>query len=275
MYTALKISKQAYQKFEQKTYKLHLGKRYYFSRALSICGSDGEGLWGPLEATIGNPSHVPVKNPPRDGDGTAILSNDGVYFVIGILGQGSKSNTFQALDQLGKLVAIKVMNGEDDDETETAARQEKENLEKCYAFLEGRVQQIKMCGYHAVVMPMFDPIPNDDRSKRLEDVRTALTNMKDRIGKLYHTWDARWCHVGIFKENGKEHLVLLDLADLQDLHECSDTDDSDTETKSEGSTTKEMMDHVQKLYDSFTRRCSEHRPTNTPTFFSEPIPKVG
>ena len=274
VYTALKISKKAYQKFEKKTYQLHRGKRYYFSRALSICGSDGEGLWGPLEATIGKPIHVLVKNPPREGHETAIPSNDGMYFVIASLGQGTKSNTFQALDHLGKPVAIKVMNGQDDDEAETAARPETENLERCYHFLEGRVRQIKMCGYHAVVMPMFDPIPNDDRPKRLDGVRSALTNMKDRIGKLYHTWDARWRHVGIFKENGQEHLVLFDLADLQDLDECSDTDDSDTETKSEGSTTKEM-DRVQKLYDSFARRCSEHRPTNTPTFFSEPIQKLG
>ena len=130
-----------------------------------------------------------------------------------------------------------------------------------------------MCGYHVVVMPMFDPIPKDDRQKRLEDVRTALTNMKDRIGKLYHTCDARWRHAGIFKEDGQEQLVLFDLADLQDLDECSDSD-SDTETKSKGSTPKEM-DLVQELYDSFAQRCSEHSPTNTPTFFSEPIQKVG
>eukprot|EP00529_Nitzschia_sp_RCC80_P017830 CAMPEP_0113445798 /NCGR_PEP_ID=MMETSP0014_2-20120614/3374_1 /TAXON_ID=2857 /ORGANISM="Nitzschia sp." /LENGTH=817 /DNA_ID=CAMNT_0000336865 /DNA_START=213 /DNA_END=2666 /DNA_ORIENTATION=+ /assembly_acc=CAM_ASM_000159 len=284
-YTALKISKRAYKDFQKKTYKLKLGERYLFPRALQVADQTDRWQWGELEATIGEAINVRGKksNPRRRADGTTGNSSEGTFYIVGSLGQGYTSNVYQAINHLGELVAIKVFvkNTDEKDKVleksafqsraEAATEREKQELLGCYPFLEGKIHVIKICGFYALVMPIFEPIPKENREKRLDDVRTLVLNLKRR-NKKYSPSDARWRHAGTFiEDSGTEHLVLFDLADLLDYN---DTDWDDEYSSS--NLKAEETDPVERQMNIFTQRCSQSSddsPTDKAGFFADVIDK--
>ena len=238
-YTALLSAKESYKKFEKTTYKLKRGENYFFPKALEVRANSDKWQWGTLQTEIGKPidARIRKKNRRRAVDGTIRTpsTETKTYYIIGSLGQGSTSNVFQAIDQSGELVAIKVFVNNIDEEqggilakddfkkrAKDACDREKMALLECYKFLNGRVHVIKICGFHAVVMPIFEPIAKDDRSGRLNDIKEVLTKLYRR-GKVYRDDDVRFRHVGLFKDGGQDHVVLFDFADL-DLVNESETD---------------------------------------------------
>ena len=145
------------------------------------------------------------------------------------------------------------VNDELEKEAEKACTQEKDNMFKCYEFLKGKVDVVKMCSLYAVVMPIFVPIPKNDREKRLNEVEAGIKNMREKTGKKYQQCDVRWRHVGMFQE----HVVLFDLADLVEYDD--QTSDSGWSVTSDDETNEETEeDPVLKSYmEIFKRRCRD------------------
>ena len=273
VYTALKISKEAYRAFQKQTCNLHDGVSYLFSRALQVCNNTDRWEWGKLEATIGKSIEEQGRksNPRSIADGTTRTSHKGTFYIVGNLGQGNSSNVFQALDDSGNLVAMKVfVNDELEKEAEKSCTQEKDNMLKCYEFLKGKVDVVKMCSLYAVVMPIFVPIPKNDREKRLNEVEAGIKNMREKAGKKYQQCDVRWRHVGTFQE----HVVLFDLADLVEYDDVT----SDDETNEVDNNEEKEGDPVLKAYmEIFKQRCGNDdscpTQTNAVSFFGDVVQK--
>ena len=170
----------------------------------------------------------------------------------------------------------KVLKKEDFDEKAlTACTQEKDNLLKCYEFLNGKVHVVQNCGLYAVVMPIFKPIFQGDRDNKLKNVEAALKNMKEKTGKLYERCDVRWRHVGTFNEQ----VILFDLADLVDHNDqACDLDwsvTSDDESKEEDNKKEPGEDPVLKEYMKiFKRHCGNDDGCSTaPSYFGDVFQK--
>ena len=96
VYTALKMSKQAYRAFQKQTYQLNDGATYLFSRVLQVSDNTNEWEWGTLEATIGKSIKEQGRKSTlgRTADGSTGTSRQGTFYIVGRLGQGSTSNVF-------------------------------------------------------------------------------------------------------------------------------------------------------------------------------------
>ena len=141
------------------------------------------------------------------------------YYVVGVIGSGSTSKVFHAVDLDCKEYAIKMYVKRFDGnkylkkkDFEKKARlsvtTEVKNFELIYPKLN--VVHEELNKHHCIVMPFFDPVPKDERMSRIEDIQNvlgvfALKNLK------YKDEDVRWRHVGLYE--GK--CILYDLAELE------------------------------------------------------------
>ena len=264
IYTAITIEEKSYSKFEKKIYKLEHGETYHFPRALGVVHDSDIWQWGDVEAIIGEVIYHHRRRPRRVSVGHENAKLVKTYYIVGCLGQGSTSNVIQAINGFGNLVAIKVFVDKTDgggkilktnefrDKAKKKCDEEKKALLACYDFLKESVHVIKFCGLYAVVMPIFEPIPKDDRNAKLKDVKEVLLKMKKK-GKKFLPSDVRFRHVGMIQDN----LVLFDFANLVPIN----YDDEDYSIGSDSE--PEETDAVKQQMKIFTQRCKENCPMGT------------
>jgi hypothetical protein len=142
------------------------------------------------------------------------------YYVVGVIGSGSTSKVFYAVDLDCKEYVIKMyvqrfagktyLTKEDFEEKGwLSVTTEVKNFNLIYPKLN--VVCEKLNNHHCVIMPFFHPVPKDKREgciEKIEKVLTmfALNNLK------YKDDDIHWRHVGL--SEGK--CILYDLADLEE-----------------------------------------------------------
>ncbi|CAB9496356.1 unknown protein [Seminavis robusta] len=208
VYTALKIAKKDYRKYEKTIYCLKDQHKYCFPRVLRVTQGEKTCDWGRLEATVGQEI--------KEGTPRTKKSKPGRYYIVGSLGQGTTLNVFQALNWNGQLVALKVyVNNEKeggpmtkDDflkQAESATKTEVENLKDIYSpLLNSRVRAIQILGFWCVVTPFFEPIPQAERTtdQTLGGIREALGRFKKK-GKKYQESDIRWHDVGTLMDSAE------------------------------------------------------------------------
>ena len=205
--------------------KLRDDVTYKFPKALRVVKD--KYWWGKLVAKLGqkiesrNYESAPGKERPNKAGARMDVEDKNAYYMIGLLGWGTTSNVYHALDGEGNQVAIKVyVKSTDDNDVQLekaefvkaaveATETERDLLLKFYPFLEGMVKVEELFGFQCVVMPFFEPVKSNERSGMLGKVESVL---RERFHDYkYLDDDIRWRHVGTW---GK-HCVLYDLADLK------------------------------------------------------------
>eukprot|EP00980_Cylindrotheca_fusiformis_P019539 scaffold6774_cov91-Cylindrotheca_fusiformis.AAC.2 len=255
LYTALRIAHVKYIESLQTICKLRPDTFYHFPKLLRVVEKNEEGNnkkkkgnnkkkkgnakkkednekkkkdnkvtidWG--EATIRLGDAIPIQSSEEKTDEKTDEEHRS-YYIFGILGQGTTSNVYHALDSSGKQVALKIyvnnyveneiMSDEEFKEKAIeATSREAEYLKKMYPILKDEVKATNICGKHCVVMPFFEPIKKENRQGQLKNIKDGLEKFEQE--KLqYRDQDVRWRHVGIYKDTtGQEHCILYDLSDL-------------------------------------------------------------
>jgi hypothetical protein len=180
--------------------------------------------WGHLETVVG---HKIITTISKNRTGEL----EPCFMAVAIIGAGSTSKVFYALDENGKPWVIKMYVKRTDDKSglyldatafEIKAReqtkQEVVHFETLYPFLKGKVLHKKIIGLHCVVMPFFKPLSQTERSQKEHKIKNVLLESFFKNRLMYHAVDLRWRHVGVYTDETKgEHIVLFDLADLQEL----------------------------------------------------------
>jgi Family of unknown function (DUF5898) len=228
---AIKENQSYYGQRTKQIYKLEMGNSYLFQNALRT-GSKKQYSWEALEFTVGSKvSSKMIGKPVKDND----------YFIIGILGYGSTSSVYQAIDSNGMVVAIKMyvkpvedvsansISGQEFNEVAVATMtQELLNFQNLYgAMLKDKVRIVYLFDYLCcLVMPFFEPVQKDDRTEKLKGIESVLANCFTAQNLKYHDDDICWRHVGIYQyfnvdSNKKQHvsneIILYDLASLQTI----------------------------------------------------------
>jgi Family of unknown function (DUF5898) len=154
------------------------------------------------------------------------------YYVIGILGHGSTSNVYQAIDSNGRVVAIKVyVNAPEDEDgmfnrgtfdkcAQASIRREKLRLERFYKCLHGQVHEVRLLGgMHCLVMPFFKPVMKASRGRLFLKIENVLLASFVANKLKYAEDNIRWRNVGLYcaTRGETEQVILYDLADLEDL----------------------------------------------------------
>ena len=186
--------------------------------------------WGQLDTIVGEKIMERV-SPSR----LSSLASESCFFVVSIIGVGSTSKVFYALDQNGEPWVIKMHVKRESDETgldlgkkefqeaaEEKTMYEVENFLKVCPFLKGKVKHEMVIGFHCVIMPFFKPLTKTERPKKENDIKSVL---RDFYGKKLQQDDVdlRWRHVGLYTDaKMQEHLILFDLADLKPIDSEND-----------------------------------------------------
>jgi hypothetical protein len=142
------------------------------------------------------------------------------YYVVGVIGSGSTSKVFHAVDLDCKEYAIKMYVKRFDGNTylkkepfEEKGRlnvtTEVKNFQLIYPKLNVVHEKLNKC--HCVIMPFFDPVPKEERESRIEDIENVLKEFASKNLK-YKNEDVRWRHVGLYEGE----CILYDLADLEE-----------------------------------------------------------
>jgi hypothetical protein len=141
------------------------------------------------------------------------------YYVVGVIGSGSTSKVFHAVDLDCKEYAIKMyvqrfygdtyLTDKDFEEKgRQSATTEVNNFNLIYPNLN--VVGEKLNKRHCVIMPLFDPVPKDEREGFIEKIENVLNVFASKNLK-YNDEEVHWRHVGVHE--GK--CILYDLAELE------------------------------------------------------------
>jgi hypothetical protein len=147
------------------------------------------------------------------------------YYVVGVIGSGNTSKVFHAVDLDSQQYAIKMYVQRFDgntyltkDDFEEKGLQstmtEVHNFNSIYPksiYPKLNVVYEKLNKHHCVVMPFFNPVPEDQRASRIKDIENVL-NMFALKELKYKDEDVRWRHVGIHEGI----CILYDLAELEE-----------------------------------------------------------
>jgi hypothetical protein len=189
--------------------------------------------WGRLHAVVGDP--IPGSSRPR----RAARKQKKAYYVIAVIGQGSTSKVFHAVDDDGQEVVIKMytdrMNDKDDsllldfeafkEKSKTSTATEIANYEEIYPFLKGKVAYKFINGFSCVVMPMFTPLTKEEQ--KCDAVRKQIVSRLQDFqakGKMYADHDFRWRHFGWYNLAIDERVIILfDLAELEEVAVSKET----------------------------------------------------
>ena len=182
-----------------KNLDLEQGK-WYELEALKM--TSNEYTWGTLRAKIDSPVSNEVDS----------------YYVVGIVGAGSTSKVFHALDAAGKECVIKMYTKRTDglskkkfeNEAVAATGREVSRFDQLYPDMGVAAKTIY--DHSCVVLPFFRPIQKAERTAHMSAIKKELERFANN-GLRYATCDVRWRHVGL--HNGST--VLFDLADLEAL----------------------------------------------------------
>jgi hypothetical protein len=204
--------------------KLQQEKVYKFRKVLQV--TKGKYDWGSLTVKINN-------NAAETGSKSSDVKQN--YYIIGILGRGDTSSVYHAVDSHGNQVAIKVYVKITDDKgvclgstqfkvvAKAAVTREAERLVLFYDFLTGKVHVAELFnGFWCLVMPLFQPVPMNERQIALGQIEKTLGNhfFKENNPLKYSNGDVRWRHVGLYRDGSPlSRCVLYDLADLEPLAE--------------------------------------------------------
>jgi hypothetical protein len=187
--------------------------------------------WGNLRATVGQsiPETIIAPQPSTACKGEGLtMENDGVYYVVDIVGAGATSKVFLALDTNGMACVIKMYVKRTDNNSSLDLKKaaflktakdktskEATKLLHMYPFLEGKVSTKTLNNHHCVIMPFFRPLQKDERTDSW--IRREIEETLEKFfaeGNTYADCDVHWSHVGIYQHEEKKKVVLFDLADL-------------------------------------------------------------
>lgn len=156
------------------------------------------------------------------------------YYLVNIIGMGSTSKLFYALDSNGipcvikmfikqtrkekKGVEIKLDMKAFKQEAKKKMKLESDNLKKLYPVLKEMVKERTILGFHCVVMPFFSPLKQEERMRNKEKIKKVLERFHG-ANLEYAEGDLRWRHIGWYKEE----IILYDLADLMSLGKESES----------------------------------------------------
>jgi hypothetical protein len=183
--------------------------------------------WGRLCATVG--SSIPTALPTVPA-----------YCIIGVIGQGSTSKVFHAIDANGREVLIKMftkrIKSDDDslllehsvflEKAKKITAAEVANYGTLYSFFknENDVTHKKINGHWCVVMPMFRPLTkHEQKDLDVQELIVLRLQEFEERGKRFATYDFRWRHIGWHGAHPDQKLILFDLAELED---CPPTETS-------------------------------------------------
>jgi hypothetical protein len=126
--------------------------------------------WGRLNTTVGEKILEHISSSRFNSAG------ESCFYAVSIVGVGSTSKVFLALDQNGEPWVIKMYVKRKDDETglylslkdfqqkaQEKTHEEVKNLLAFYPFLKGKVKQQMVIGNHSVIMPFFKPLTKPER----------------------------------------------------------------------------------------------------------------
>ena len=180
--------------------------------------------WGQLVATVGE--KIKERN---SSTRLKSLASEPCFFVVAIIGVGSTSKVFSALDQNGEPWVIKMYVKRTDNtglnlDAKAFAARAKEKTEKevksfeaLYPFLKGKVKHQMIIGFHCVIMPFFKPLTKTERPKKETEIKAVLHHFYEKNLQQDEV-DLRWRHIGLYTDaETQEHLVLYDLADLKSI----------------------------------------------------------
>ena len=96
------------------------------------------------------------------------------------------------------------------------------------AYAASRLSQIllntvhhdRLAGKYCVVVPLFEPVPREDRGKEMPTIRAVLNKFNEILKMKYRDTDVRWMHVGSYqsKHTLEKECILFDLADLDSVN---------------------------------------------------------
>ena len=173
--------------------------------------------WGKLEARIA--SH-PTKN--------MTLIPPFFLYVFDITARGDTSKAFHALDGYGYEHLIKMYVKRYDSDTkkylkpdifknnaDESTNRELEALKKFYPEFGNVFQKVWILGHACVIMPFFRPLDTVEQNniQIQAEIKQKLIKLA-KTGMTYDKIDVRWHHIGMYTREGKEEVVLFDLADL-------------------------------------------------------------
>jgi len=156
------------------------------------------------------------------------------YYLVNIIGMGSTSKLFYALDSNGLPCVIKMFIKQTRKENQGVEKKlnmkefkqeakkkmklESDNLKKLYPVLKDMVKERTILGFHCVVMPFFSPLKQEERMRNKEKIKKVLERFHG-ANLQYAEGDLRWRHIGWYKEE----IILYDLADLMSLGKESES----------------------------------------------------
>ena len=118
--------------------------------------------------------------------------SESCFYVVSIVGVGSTSKVFSALDKNGNLWVIKMYVKRTNDEDGlnldvkafkkiAKAKMEKEvkNFHPLYQFLLGKVHHKKVIGFDCIIMPFFKPLTKTNPKKQ------ETQNQASSLGKIF------------------------------------------------------------------------------------------
>jgi hypothetical protein len=198
--------------------------RFFTGGALKMKPDKHDYEWGQLETVVGQTIMKTISSSREE-------TIEPCFMAVAIIGAGSTSKVFYALDENGKPWVIKMYVKRMDDKgglyldaeafdskALTQTVQEVKRFETLYPFLNRKVFHKKIIGLHCVVMPFFKPLLKTERLEKGHKIKNVLLHSFFENGLTYHEVDLRWRHIGVYTDETKEeHMVLFDLADLQEL----------------------------------------------------------
>jgi hypothetical protein len=218
-------------------HNLEHDKVYKFARVLRLgMSTDNKPNyhWGALTAKVG----TQITSTKGDAQGfqraaknvTPLDVNDAsAFYIIGVLSRGATSKVWHALDSCGNEVVIKMFVKSTDEKgallepanmnkkAKLATQVEAERLVRFYknCLSTKKVYNVKLSGFHCVVMPLFRPIPKGERNNALPEVKKVLSNVFAKEKLKYRIDDVRWRHIGTYQGGTEKCYILYDLADLE------------------------------------------------------------
>jgi hypothetical protein len=185
--------------------------------------------WGRLNTTVGE------KILEQTSSSRLHSAGESCFYAVSIVGVGSTSKVFLALDQNGEPCVIKMYVKRKDDETRLylsfkdfqekalkKTQKEVANLLSFYPFLKGKVKHQMVIGFHCVVMPFFKPLSKTERPEKENEIKAVLREFYNEK-RQQNDVDLRWRHVGLYTDaEMQERLVLYDLADLESINSEED-----------------------------------------------------